>query len=101
MKKVGSSGIVVNDDEHQIIIKLVEDEPASKCGLMIGDKLIKINGYLLSNLRHTQVRRVLEPGEVLTFTVLRNGEELSFPITLVEREISNSAYEELIRKDDK
>jgi S1-C subfamily serine protease len=74
-------------DEGALVFRLVEGSPADEAGIRPGDVIVELDGEpvrivedLLSALREK------EPGDAVTVTVVRDGEERELEATLVERE---------------
>lgn len=86
LKKQGMIGIEGewDDDYSSIEIhKFFEHMNAREAGLRLGDKLVAINGILLSDrtkLREDSVNRT--PGKIVPITVVRNGEKIKLKVTL-------------------
>jgi len=60
-----------------------EGSPAGQAGLQKGDIILSVNGQIINS--HSGLARFLldyNPGDRLSLTVLRDGEELSVNITL-------------------
>ena len=79
-------GVLVSDrgDSTFIITEVYDNTPALEAGISVGDQLIKANGEsaegkslndFLSFISH-------EEGDINTVVVLRNGEELTFTVTM-------------------
>lgn len=77
-------GIGVEAGEDGITItSVVEGSPAEEAGLQEGDLVVGINGQDLSdvgNLR--EVIQAMSPGDTITVTVMRDGEEVEIEATL-------------------
>ncbi len=91
-----------------VIGEVLEGSPAEKAGLKERDVIVAINGTPLPRFRPdrsvaTHIDRIVDgakPGEVLTLTVLRDGQRLSMPATLTDspklaREASRRYFERL------
>ena len=61
-----------------------EESPGSKAGLRVGDKLIKINGKKVRNLKLQDITRYFyrDEGEVLKLESLRGGIAYDYKFTL-------------------
>ena len=63
--------------------ELVKDGPAEKAGLMIGDRIISVDGV---EIRETgdiiKVRDSHKVGDVIDFVVERDGKEITLPLTI-------------------
>ena len=59
--------------------------PAADADIRIGDIIVKVNDAQITNLRSLiDIISGTAPGTTLTFTLIRNNETLSVPITLIE-----------------
>ncbi|MBQ9921531.1 MAG: S41 family peptidase [Clostridia bacterium] len=65
------------------VYNIIADSPASQSGLLIGDLIISVNGYSVSEHGYFTVSEMIsgEEGTVCNLTVLRDGYEKSFDIT--------------------
>ncbi len=71
----GEGGVVVTD--------VVPNEAADDGGLEIGDRIIGLNGERVGSMGSLAADVQLHnPGEVLEFTIVRDGEEIVLPIAL-------------------
>jgi aminopeptidase N len=60
------------------ISEVMPDTPAESCGLREGDVIIGINAGVVSNLKeYSDILKSLSPGERVTITILRNGNEMT------------------------
>jgi S1-C subfamily serine protease len=60
--------------------------PAEKAGLKAGDVLVRIGDNEITDLQAmTDVLRTFRPGDSTTVVVLRDGQELSVPLTFAAR----------------
>ncbi|SJZ72395.1 protease DegS [Vibrio cincinnatiensis] len=68
-----------------VILGVDPNGPAAKAGFMVRDIILKIDGHKI-NGRQSVMDTVtdLRPGSVITFTLLRKGEEITLPVTIAE-----------------
>ncbi len=73
-----------NDDEPGILIQRVFDETsAADAGLMQGDRITKWGDQAIAEMSDFMLQLSLaEPGQVVTFTIIRDGEEQAVELTL-------------------
>jgi regulator of sigma E protease len=78
-----SLGITVFEPNIPAIVgAIIKDSPAEKSNLLIGDKVIAIDGKPIGDW-HTLVNQIANhTNETLTFTIERQQKKLSLPITL-------------------
>ena len=68
------------------IESVAPESPAERAGLQAGDVLVRIEGQELVDLRgYSDVLKTLEPGQTVTATLLRAGEELEISVTVEAR----------------
>lgn len=75
------------------VVRVLQDNPAEKSGVMINDIITKVNGESTEGKTLTEVTTAIrgEVGTTVKLTVLRNGEEKEFSIT--REQVNNpSAY---------
>jgi membrane-associated protease RseP (regulator of RpoE activity) len=75
------------------VVRVLQDNPAEKAGVMINDIITKVNGESTEGKTLTEVTTAIrgEVGTTVKLTVLRNGEEKEFNIT--REQVNNpSAY---------
>lgn len=65
-----------------IVDNLIEKMPAAAAGIQIGDEIIAANGEHMERFEELQQFVRLRPGEKVDFTVVRNGENKTIPVTL-------------------
>ncbi len=77
-------------DDYFTVIAPIDDTPASRAGLVSGDRIVALNGDSLRGEKLTDVIDRLrgEPGSEVTLTVLRRDEQQPLDVTLARAEIS-------------
>jgi putative serine protease PepD len=66
-----------------VLIEVRPDSPAEAAGLQEGDQVTAIDGDPVGNMSSLSARIQLhQPGDTVTLTVQRNGEQLDFDVTL-------------------
>ncbi|WP_407275813.1 S41 family peptidase [Halothiobacillus sp. DCM-1] len=89
--KFGGLGIQVGmKDKVLTVIAPIDDTPAQKAGIKSGDKIVKINGEFTQGLDLERAVKLMrgDPGTKITLTLVRDGVEKPFDVTL-ERAIIN------------
>tara|TARA_B100000315_G_scaffold122595_1_gene112479 strand:+ start:3904 stop:4908 length:1005 start_codon:yes stop_codon:yes gene_type:complete len=65
------------------ILEVIQDSPAQKSGLQVGDMIVKLNGENVANQQtFTKKKDVFSPGDTITLSVKRAGERKNIPIIL-------------------
>ncbi|MGI9341416.1 MAG: M20/M25/M40 family metallo-hydrolase, partial [Gammaproteobacteria bacterium] len=65
---------------------VVPQSPAAKAGVRAGDILIELAGQSIGDLQGlTDVMKILEPGQIATMTVVRDGEKITREVELAAR----------------
>ena len=81
-----------------IIAQIEEDSPAEKCGLQRGDVLLEIDGKPVKSVGHFRNIIALSiPGTEIELKAIRNGEPISFQVTLANT--SETAGDRLASRD--
>ena len=79
-------GVLVSDlgDSTFIITEVYENTPAQEAGILVGDQLITANGEPAAGKTLNEFLSFIthEEGDENTVAVLRNGEELTFTVTM-------------------
>ena len=74
-----------------IISELVKDNPAEQAGLLVGDKIVKINNNKVkSNDDVSLYIQIEKKDKPITFTVLRDGKEVEIDVTPVKEEVDGT-----------
>ena len=69
-----------------LLPRIAKDGPADKAGLIDNDILVKFDGQLVINYsQFSTLVNMHAPGDIVTVTILRKGQEMEFDITLEER----------------
>lgn len=71
-------------DSNKIIYRFDINGNAEQDGLKIGDRIIGINGCDVQNQNIYESEFNIHPGDVVTCTILRNGEKFNFTIKAIE-----------------
>ena len=77
-----------------------ENGPAEEAGLLVGDVIIAVDGQTTIGIPAAGARDLVrgEAGTVVNITVLRNGQELTLPVTRAEVKTPVATYEMLENK---
>ena len=78
-------GVVIQtkvEEEYTTITEVYEDTPAMKAGLLIGDKISKVNGEDVKGKLGSEIAKLVrgKTGTKVKITVIRDGEEKEFDI---------------------
>ncbi len=77
----------LNQAEGAYVSGTIEEGPADKAGLKAGDIITKIDGNKVSNKAfYEEHLAYYRPGATVKFTVLRDGKEQEFSLTLISAE---------------
>jgi len=85
-------GIQLAQDEETkklIVVSPIEDTPAAKAGILARDVIAKIDGKSTEGMSVDEAVTLIRGpiGSTVTLTILRNGQEINFPITRAKIEI--------------
>jgi S1-C subfamily serine protease len=68
-------------DENYIITGFHLDTDADSAGIMIGDKIIGVNGLDVKDERLSQHVMGIRPGDQISYTMIRDGKRMNFKAT--------------------
>jgi serine protease Do len=75
----------VQNNEGAVVTQVEDGSPASKAGLKVGDVIVKLDGQMVSDAGELQIAvGQKQPGTRIELEVLRDGKNVSVPITLEE-----------------
>ncbi len=78
----------LNEVRGVVIEKVLDNSPAANAGLLNGDVIIRFNGEEITSVRKlTRLIGEVAPDHKATVTVLRNGAERSFDVTMGKRDL--------------
>ena len=79
---VGIGVVVMYDGEYNTIIEVYDGEPAKKAGLLVDDKIIKVDGKDVKSVYGDELVKLIRGklGTIVKVTVLRGEEEKEFEI---------------------
>ena len=81
-------GAVSND---AIVSELVKDGPAEQAGILVGDKILKINGHKVKSNDDVSIYIQIESKDKpITFTVDRNGSKENIKVKPVKEEVEGT-----------
>ena len=84
-KPAPAVGVTFNDDDSDDawIKEVIEEGPAEKAGLKIGDTITKIDGQTVKSIaRYREIIQTKKPGDVVKLTIRRGTEILNLEVTL-------------------
>jgi S1-C subfamily serine protease len=75
------------------ILNAVEDSSAEEAGLQEGDIVVAFNGEDVTDVAALRAAiRAMSPGDTVTVTILRDGEEMDLDVTLAERSTGTDLF---------
>ena len=75
----------VKDNRGAVVTQVEPDSPGAKAGLKVGDVISQIDGQKVSDAGELQVEvSQKRPGTTLKLAVLRDGKDVTIPVTLEE-----------------
>lgn len=89
-------GIGITIDIENKIVDLFEESPAKEVGILVGDKVIAINGEIVS--KNEEIAKKISNaniGEKITLTVNRNNENIDFEVVVKKLYVPAIAYQVL------
>lgn len=82
-----AKALQMDDNSGVMINNVVDDSPAEKAGLEVGDVILQFNGKTISdNDDLVKAVRSTSPGDKIEVVVLRNGKNKSLEVEIGERE---------------
>lgn len=73
---------VENPDASVTVGEFAEISPAREAGMLVGDRIVAVDGEGVENFIQLVDKLVLYPGEDIVITASRDGAEMSFPMTV-------------------
>lgn len=95
-------GITISNDNNGniIIIDIIEDSPAAKAGMQIGDIIKKVDDQNMENTPTSDLSSYIKNHKEITFSITRNGNDLQIKATR-EKVTIKSVESKVIEKDNK
>jgi carboxyl-terminal processing protease len=103
--RIGITHQPIPGSRDRLVMEVVEGSPADEVGLAYGDRIIGVNGSLLSeqpddNLALQLLVQAIQSGRPLTLTILRGPQRQRLEVTLTGREINLARFPSMrIRPD--
>ena len=73
--------VIAGDDDSRMIGEFGEVSPARDAGMQLRDTIIAIDGDTVERFEQIRNEVLINPGEDMVFTVLREGAEIDIPLT--------------------
>src|SRR6202453_3682927 len=75
----------VQNNEGAVVTQVEDDSPAAKAGLKVGDVITELDGSKVTDASELQIQvGQKQPGTAIKLSVLRDGKNVSVPLTLEE-----------------
>jgi len=82
-----AKSLKVEPNSGAMVVSVQEGTPAEKAGLAPYDIITNVNGERVKNAQELRNKvAMIKPGSKASFTVLRDGKEKNYTVTLVDRE---------------
>ena len=95
---VGQDAAIYGLPQGAVIREVVEDSPAEKAGLQVGDIVTRANGQDITGSNDlVKIVKAMSAGDSLDLTVYRKGETMELTLT-VEEQIQNALAQEEIKE---
>jgi serine protease Do len=92
-----ASALKLPQDSGVILADVYPDEPGDAAGLKIGDIVLSVDGKAMENGRQLDVNLYQRAaGDVTTLVVLRDGQRLTRPVAVAERDGDPARFSELV-----
>ncbi|XP_059817329.1 rho guanine nucleotide exchange factor 12-like isoform X3 [Hypanus sabinus] len=86
-------GITVSGDNPVFVQSVKEDGAAVRAGVQQGDRIIKVNGTLVTHSNHVEVVRLIKSGSYVALTVLgRPPGSSQIPLTFTDGDAGNNSF---------
>ena len=89
---IGVGVTILHDENNENqVVEVMDNSPAKKAGIKVGDKFLKIDGKDVKNLSLTGMTSLIKrnKGDKQVFVVLRDSEEITVNITIGEVVLSS------------
>lgn len=89
---IGVGVTILHDENNENqVVEVMDNSPAKKAGIKVGDKFLKIDGKDVKNLALADMTSLIKrnKGEKQVFVVLRDSEEITVNITIGEVVLSS------------
>lgn len=89
---IGVGVTILHDENNENqVVEVMDNSPAKKAGIKVGDKFLKIDGKDVKNLSLTDMTSLIKrnKGDKQVFVVLRDSEEITVNITIGEVVLSS------------
>lgn len=89
---IGVGVTILHDENNENqVVEVMDNSPAKKAGIKVGDKFLKIDGKDVKNLALVDMTSLIKrnKGEKQVFVVLRDSEEITVNITIGEVVLSS------------
>ncbi|HLQ86677.1 MAG TPA: S41 family peptidase [Salinisphaeraceae bacterium] len=99
----GGLGIQVQMENGFVrVVAPIDDTPAKKAGIESGDLIVRINGDPVKGMTLTDAVKIMrgEPGTEITLTIVREGEDGPFKVTLERAKIEVKSVKSRILDND-
>jgi C-terminal processing protease CtpA/Prc len=102
----GIGSTAYKDNDHGIFLtKVIADKPASQAGLLVGDKLLSVNGISLIDCEHSEAVSALKnAGDNIEMIIMREIFETSDNLLINNENFSikeGEKYSTIIQRDEK
>ncbi len=90
----------VDSEKGALVAEVIEDDPADRAGIKAKDVIIEINGKSVEDSRDlSMIVAGFDVGEEIDVTVIRNGKQKTFDVTIAKREEDKIASRRGFRKE--
>lgn len=79
-----------SDIDSRTVGEFAEESVAREAGMQVGDLIVAIDGAPVGDFDDIRETVMLEPGKAMTFTVERNGQDLTIPLTTARVEVTDN-----------
>jgi serine protease Do len=92
-----ATGLHLPQDWGVVLADVTPDGPGEKAGLQVGDIVLSLNGRTIVNARQLDVNLYrYTVGQKIQLQVLRGGQKLTYPVSVVERESDPERFADMV-----